>query len=371
MAGGRVDAVHLEPACGERQGQAAGADPELEHRAAARARATSAASRVGAGGHVGDVAVPVVVDVGEAVAVGARVVALHRPSVAGRRRRHAAGPVELGRGLGRSRRQPPPAAPPPTPAARRGAARAEPRRPGLRRLGADDGVRHPRRRLRDPASARPATSSAFTAVFVDPGPGPRRLAATWRRRASSFDDVLAQSATRRSRSATPAPATRWAPVRAPVRRRSLALVFVAAGLARLVSALARRPATSPSASSSGARCRAAWPLLAACVARARWPRASASSLCVLPALAVMTWFLVTAPVIGAEGLGPIEAMRRSARLVSRRFWSVLGLALLRRSCELCSATPSGSCPPARRCVLGHRRASGWVLAGRRRRRSPR
>jgi hypothetical protein len=42
----------------------------------------------------------------------------------------------------------------------------------------------------------------------------------------------------------------------------------------------------------------------------------------------MTWFLVTAPVIGAERLGPIAAMRRSARLVGRRFWPVLGLALL-------------------------------------------
>jgi hypothetical protein len=42
----------------------------------------------------------------------------------------------------------------------------------------------------------------------------------------------------------------------------------------------------------------------------------------------MTWFLVTAPVIGAERLGPIKAMRRSARLVSRRFWPVMGLTLL-------------------------------------------
>ena len=42
----------------------------------------------------------------------------------------------------------------------------------------------------------------------------------------------------------------------------------------------------------------------------------------------MTWFLVTAPVIGAERVGPIKAMRRSARLVNRRFWNVLGVALL-------------------------------------------
>jgi hypothetical protein len=49
---------------------------------------------------------------------------------------------------------------------------------------------------------------------------------------------------------------------------------------------------------------------------------------VLPALAVMTVYLVTSPAIVAEGLGPVAGMRRSWRLCRRRFWSVFGVAVL-------------------------------------------
>ena len=106
----------------------------------------------------------------------------------------------------------------------------------------------------------------------------------------------------------------------------LALVVVAAAIARLVSAwyvghdLTTREllrGTVP----------IAWSLLASCVLVHALEAVSILGLGVLP-LAVMTWFLVTAPVIGAERLGPIKAMRRSARLVHRRFWNVLGAALL-------------------------------------------
>jgi hypothetical protein len=107
---------------------------------------------------------------------------------------------------------------------------------------------------------------------------------------------------------------------------ALALVFVAAAIGRLVSAwyvghdldtgqLVR--ATLP----------LTWPLLASCVLVHLLEGVAILGLGVLP-LAVMTWFLVTAPVIGVERLGPIKAMRRSARLVHRRFWNVLGAALL-------------------------------------------
>ena len=71
------------PRAASGQGQPSRPDAELEDGSAAGS-ATSAASAVGAGLGIGDVAVPVVVDVGEAVAVGARLVALHRPSVAAR-----------------------------------------------------------------------------------------------------------------------------------------------------------------------------------------------------------------------------------------------------------------------------------------------
>lgn len=50
--------------------------------------------------------------------------------------------------------------------------------------------------------------------------------------------------------------------------------------------------------------------------------------CLFPALAVMAMFVMTAPAIVVEELGPIEGMRRSWRLARPRFWSVLGIALL-------------------------------------------
>jgi hypothetical protein len=51
-------------------------------------------------------------------------------------------------------------------------------------------------------------------------------------------------------------------------------------------------------------------------------------LCVLPGLAVMTMFVMVAPAIVVEGLGPIQGMRRSWRLAKGRFWGTLGIALL-------------------------------------------
>jgi hypothetical protein len=107
---------------------------------------------------------------------------------------------------------------------------------------------------------------------------------------------------------------------------ALALVFVAAGLVRLVGAWHVGRDLSLGELLRGSL-PLAWPLLASW-ALVHLAEAGGMLLCGLPALAVMTWFLVTAPVIGAERLGPIAAMRRSARLVSRRFWPVLGLSVL-------------------------------------------
>ena len=106
----------------------------------------------------------------------------------------------------------------------------------------------------------------------------------------------------------------------------LALVVVAAAIARLVSAWYVGHDLTTSELLRGTR-PIAWSLFASWVLVHLLEAVSILGLGVLP-LAVMTWFLVTAPVIGAERLGPIKAMRRSARLVNRRFWNVLGAALL-------------------------------------------
>jgi hypothetical protein len=106
----------------------------------------------------------------------------------------------------------------------------------------------------------------------------------------------------------------------------LALVVVAAAIARLVSAWYVGHDLTTSELLRGT-VPIAWALLASCFLVHLLEGVSILGLGVLP-LAVMTWFLVTAPVIGAERLGPIHAMRRSARLVQRRFWNVLGASLL-------------------------------------------
>ena len=106
----------------------------------------------------------------------------------------------------------------------------------------------------------------------------------------------------------------------------LALVVVAAAIARLVSAWYVGNDLTTAQLLRGT-VPIAWALLASCFLVHVLEAVSILGLGVLP-LAVMTWFLVTAPVIGAERIGPIAAMRRSARLVSRRFWNVLGAALL-------------------------------------------
>jgi hypothetical protein len=51
-------------------------------------------------------------------------------------------------------------------------------------------------------------------------------------------------------------------------------------------------------------------------------------LCIFPVFFVMPLFVAVAPAIVVEGLGPIQGMRRSARLIKPRIFPVLGIALL-------------------------------------------
>ena len=111
----------------------------------------------------------------------------------------------------------------------------------------------------------------------------------------------------------------------------LALVVVAAAIARLVSAWYVGNDLTTGELLRGTL-PIAWALLASCVLVHLLEAVSILGLGVLP-LAVMTWFLVTAPVIGAERVGPIarhaplgaareppvleRARRRPARLPRR------------------------------------------------------
>ncbi|MGH9244676.1 MAG: hypothetical protein ACRD29_10235, partial [Acidimicrobiales bacterium] len=50
--------------------------------------------------------------------------------------------------------------------------------------------------------------------------------------------------------------------------------------------------------------------------------------CGVPALFAMTFFLVVAPAVVVEGIGPIAGMRRSFRLTRRQFFTAVGVCVL-------------------------------------------
>jgi hypothetical protein len=201
----------------------------------------------------------------------------------------------------------------------------------------------------------PATIIGLTAVFVVPV---QALSAWLNRGAEGFDldEAFRQSDTsfQIGESST---ANGWAAAVLQVGS-MLALVFVAAALARLVSAWHVGHDLPLGTLVRGTLARA-WPLLVSWVLVHVLEAVSVIGFGVLP-LAVMTVFLVTAPVIGAEGLGPIAAMRRSSRLVGRRFWMVLGLALLSFLVESVFETAIGLLPTVGTLFLGTEGVS-WIL----------
>jgi hypothetical protein len=106
----------------------------------------------------------------------------------------------------------------------------------------------------------------------------------------------------------------------------IALMFVAAAVSKLVGAwtAGEDPPAGQLLRSVG---RLWWPLLAGFVC-VHVVEVLGILTCYIGTVAAMAFYSVTAPVIGAENLGPIEAMKRSARLVGAQFWRVLGICIL-------------------------------------------
>ena len=108
---------------------------------------------------------------------------------------------------------------------------------------------------------------------------------------------------------------------------SALLVLVAAGVARLVSAwyVEASPTTGQvlkAVARSAPALLTAWFLV-------HLLELGGGVLFVAPGVIMMTGFLVTAPAIAVERIGPIAGMRRSWKLVMKgRFWPTLGIALL-------------------------------------------
>lgn len=204
--------------------------------------------------------------------------------------------------------------------------------------------------------AAPLTILAFTAVFALPV----QVIGAWMQRdllgGGSILDTLTEDP---SLAAVEGDATGeiWAQI-VLLFGPALALVFVAAGIVRLVGAwhVGRDVGLGELLRGVGPL---AVPLLAS------WflvhiIEGIGLLLCGLPGLAAMNWFLVTAPVVGAERLGPVKAMRRSARLVSRRFWPVLGLTLLSSLVAMLFGYALGLVPTTLALVLGTD-GYGWLL----------
>lgn len=82
-------------------------------------------------------------------------------------------------------------------------------------------------------------------------------------------------------------------------------------------------------------------------------------LCVVPGLLAMALFVPVAPIIAVEGLGPVKAMRRSARLVRPRLFPVLGVALLAGLLASVLGSVLSTVPSIAAFAVGLR--WGWIL----------
>ena len=78
-------------------------------------------------------------------------------------------------------------------------------------------------------------------------------------------------------------------------------------------------------------------------------------------LVAMAFYLVTAPTIAVEGLGPFAGMGRAARLAGRRFWFVLGFGLLSGLVASTLGQVLGLLPQLLGVLLGP--DLGWIALG--------
>lgn len=84
-------------------------------------------------------------------------------------------------------------------------------------------------------------------------------------------------------------------------------------------------------------------------------------LCVLPGVAAMAMFVLVAPAIVVERLGPLAGIRRSWGLVKSRFWPTLGVALLSGLLASVLGSILGTPFSVVAALIGYH--SGWILLG--------
>lgn len=85
--------------------------------------------------------------------------------------------------------------------------------------------------------------------------------------------------------------------------------------------------------------------------------------CIIGAVFIMGLWVVVAPAIVVEGLGPIQGMRRSLRLCSARYWPVLGIALLSALITQTLGGVVGGVPTVIAAFIGYRWGFPLVAIG--------
>ena len=205
--------------------------------------------------------------------------------------------------------------------------------------------------------ARPKRILAVTAVFVVPA---QLLAAFLQRDvASSGLDVSSMLSNDPTILDEQSNAADWQLVAtlAVLFLATSALVCVAAALAHLITQwmMGRDPAAGELLGVVGRR---AWPLLASFVLVKLAEGAGAFG-CYIGIVFVMALFLVVAPVIAVEGLGPLAAMGRSVRLIRPRYFPALGVALVMAIVSELLSLALSALPQVLASWIGFER--GWPL----------
>jgi len=85
--------------------------------------------------------------------------------------------------------------------------------------------------------------------------------------------------------------------------------------------------------------------------------------CGVGAAFVMGLWVVVAPAIVVEGLGPFRGMRRSLRLCTARYWPVLGIALLSGLITYLLSSVVGGLPGVLAAIIGYRWGFPLVALG--------
>jgi hypothetical protein len=139
----------------------------------------------------------------------------------------------------------------------------------------------------------------------------------------------------------------------------LVLVFLAAAIAHLVGQWVMGR-DAPAGEMMGVAARRWWPLVGSFFV-VKVAELGGLLGCYVGVIFVMPLFVAVAPVVGVEGGGPWEVVRRSARLVKARYFPVMGVALLMGLVATLLSTALSTLPQALSWWLGGDAA--WLLVG--------